>query len=189
MKKLRLRDIAEINSLLLLKKDRILEVKYLDTSNLTNNVIENFQHFNSEEKKLPSRAKRKVKQNTILYSMVRPNQRHFGILKNLDFLKILVSTGFCTIDVNENIADPDFIYYFITQDFMIDKMQNLAEQSTTSYPSITPNDIKNIEINLPNSETQKKIGKFLSDIENKIKINNKINDNLDVNHISRLVRL
>ncbi|WP_334198809.1 restriction endonuclease subunit S [Mycoplasmopsis canis] len=54
---------------------------------------------------------------------------------------------------------------------------------------LRPNDIKNIEINLPNLETQKKIGKFLSDIENKIKINNKINDNLDVNRLSRLVRL
>ncbi|AIA29318.1 Type I restriction modification system specificity subunit HsdS [Mycoplasmopsis californica] len=176
---LKLNDIAKINSLSLSKKDIISYVKYLDTSNLKSNIIENFQYFEMFKEKLPSRAKRKVKQNTILYSTVRPNQKHFGILKNLDFSSILVSTGFCTIDVDNDIADPDFIYYYITQDFMIKKMQSIAEQSTTSYPSITPNDVKNIEINLPNIEIQRKIGKFLSDIESKIKTNCMINDNLE----------
>lgn len=179
MRNLKLSYIAKINSLSLSQKDIISDVKYLDTSNLTSNTIENFQYFKMFDDKLPSRAKRKVKQNTILYSTVRPNQKHFGILKNLDFSSILVSTGFCTIDVDEDIADPDFIYYYITQDFMTKKMQSLAEQSTTSYPSITPNDVKNIEINLPNIEVQRKIGKFLSDIERKIKTNSKINDNLE----------
>ncbi|WP_341490412.1 restriction endonuclease subunit S [Mesomycoplasma ovipneumoniae] len=179
MRNVKLSYIAKINSLSLSQKDTISNVKYLDTSNLTSNTIENFQYFKMFDDKLPSRAKRKVKQNTILYSTVRPNQKHFGILKNLDFSSILVSTGFCTIDVDEDIADPDFIYYYITQDFMTKKMQSLAEQSTTSYPSITPNDVKNIEINLPNIEVQRKIGKFLSDIEWKIKTNSKINDNLE----------
>ncbi|MSN96983.1 restriction endonuclease subunit S [Campylobacter sp. FMV-PI01] len=179
MRKYKLSDLAKINSFSLLGKNKITEVKYLDTSNLISNEIVNFKIFKIGEGKIPSRAKRKVKQNTILYSTVRPNQKHFGILKNLDFSNILVSTGFCTIDVDDNIADPDFIYYYITQDIMVEKMQSLAEQSTTSYPSITPNDIKNIDINLPQIDIQRKVGKILSNIENKIKLNNKINDNLE----------
>ncbi len=153
-------------------------VNYLDTGNITQNVINYIQKINLESEKLPSRAKRKVKYNSIIYSTVRPNQKHFGILKNMPE-NFLVSTGFTVIDVIDNIADADFLYYFLSQDNIIELLHSIAEQSTSAYPSIKSSDIENLEIEIPNLETQKKIAEILSSIDDKIKLNNKINENLE----------
>ena len=56
-------------------------VNYLDTGNITDNRIDAVQHIDVKHEKLPSRARRKVRRNSIIYSTVRPNQRHFGIIK------------------------------------------------------------------------------------------------------------
>ena len=178
MKKYKLKDIAKINANSITKKNIMNEIKYLDISSLTNNIIEGFQKFDLNIDELPSRAKRLIEENTILYSTVRPDQKHFGIMKDIDFSNILVSTGYATIDVNNSIANSNYVYYYITQKNQIDKMQGIAEQSTTAYPSITTEDIKNIDIELPDIRNQINIGKLLYSIDKKINLNNKINDNL-----------
>ena len=61
-------------------------VNYLDTGNITENSIAGIQLIDLNTEKLPSRARRKVKYNSIIYSTVRPNQRHFGIIKELKYL-------------------------------------------------------------------------------------------------------
>ena len=62
---------------------------------------------------LPSRARRKVKDKDILFSTVRPNQRHIGILQNPQH-NLLVSTGFTVIYANQDVADHYFLYYFLS---------------------------------------------------------------------------
>jgi type I restriction enzyme S subunit len=64
--------------------------------NITENKIESIQMIYLDNEKLPSRARRKVDANDILYSTVRPIQRHYGRLKNTPE-NFLVSTGFTTI--------------------------------------------------------------------------------------------
>ena len=56
-------------------------VNYLDTGNITMNRIDKIQYINTLMDKLPSRARRKVKLNSIIYSTVRPNQLHYGMIK------------------------------------------------------------------------------------------------------------
>ncbi|MBT1345212.1 restriction endonuclease subunit S [Mycoplasma bovis] len=102
---------------------------------------------------------------------------HNGIFTDLDFDNIVVSNAFFTIDVDESIADPHFIYYYLTDRRQISKMQILAESSTT-YPTLSLENIENFEIELPNINAQAHIGKLLSSIDKKINLNNKINDNL-----------
>lgn len=73
MKKYKLKDIAKINANSITKKNIMNEIKYLDISSLTNNIIEGFQKFDLNIDELPSRAKRLIEENTILYSTVRPD--------------------------------------------------------------------------------------------------------------------
>lgn len=154
-------------------------VNYLDTGNITNNTINKIQFINLNYQKLPSRAKRKVNYNSIIYSMVRPNQRHFGIIKSVPN-NFLVSTGFAVIDVDKNLCDADYIYYYLTQNKVIEKLQSIAEQSVSTYPSIKPSDLENMNIILPSLEKQKKISQILLGLDNKINLNMKINDNLAI---------
>ena len=152
-------------------------VNYLDTGNITMNRISEIQYINTSMDKLPSRARRKVKSNSIIYSTVRPNQLHYGIIKEQP-KNFLVSTGFAVIDVNTEKALPDYIYYVLTQKEITEYLQAIAEQSVSAYPSLKPSDIENLEVLLPDIDTQKNIVAILSVIDEKIRLNTEINNNL-----------
>lgn len=178
MNKIKLKKIARSNLYSYnLKEDNWEYINYLDTGNITMNHINEIQHINLRVEKLPSRAKRKVRYNNIIYSTVRPSQKHFGIIKNI-LPNFLVSTGFVVLEIDPLKADADFIYYFLTQDKITSYLHSIAEQSTSAYPSIKYTDVEDIEICLPNLQLQKKVSKFLRLLDKKIELNKKINDNL-----------
>lgn len=176
--KYELKDICKTNQSNYSKSDKWTFINYLDTGNITKNKIDEIQYINLENEKLPSRAKRKVEIDDIIYSTVRPNQLHYGIIKQIPN-NFLVSTGFTTIKINRKIAEPKFIFYYITQDEITEHLSAIAEQSTSAYPSIKPSDIENLEIDLPSLEIQKQIASILSALDDKIELNNKINENLE----------
>ncbi|WP_208356389.1 restriction endonuclease subunit S [Helicobacter pylori] len=158
------------------KEDNYKKVYYLDTDNITNNRINAFLKIDLTKEKLPSRAKRKCSINSIIYSSVRPNQRHFGIIKEIP-KNFLVSTAFIVIDIIDlKKLDPNYLYYYITQDKITHHLQRIAECGTSSYPSITPSDFLNIKIKLYPLETQQKIARTLSVLDQKIENNHKINE-------------
>ena len=153
-------------------------VNYLDTGNITENKISEIQFIDLTKEDLPSRAKRKVSTNSIIYSTVRPNQKHFGIIKTQPE-NFLVSTGFAVLDIDTKIADPDFVYYNLIQNDNTISLHAIAEQTTSAYPAIKPSDIENLSIKLPPLPIQQKIATILSSLDDKIELNNKINTNLE----------
>ena len=176
-KKIRLGDACKINTESYSTKEKWGFVNYLDTGNITNNTIDSIKFINLKNMKLPSRAKRKVRTDSIIYSTVRPNQRHFGIIKSQPE-NFLVSTGFAVIDVDTNILNADFLYYLLTQNTFVDNLHAVAEQSTSAYPAIKPSDIENLEIEIPDLATQKRIACILSSLDRKMVKNTEINKNL-----------
>ena len=177
-KTVRLGTIVSTNQDTYSTKENWQFVNYLDTGNITMNRIDEVQHINTSMDKLPSRARRKVKSNSIIYSTVRPNQLHYGIIKKQPE-NFLVSTGFTVIDVNMEKAVPDYIYYVLTQKEITEHLQAIAEQSVSAYPSLKPSDIENLEMLLPDIDIQKSIVTILSVIDEKIKQNTEINNNLE----------
>ncbi len=168
--------VITINQSSYTKEDNYKKVCYLDTDNITNNRINAFLKIDLTKEKLPSRAKRKCSLNSIIYSSVRPNQRHFGIIKEIP-KNFLVSTAFIVIDIIDlEKLDPNYLYYYITQDKITHYLQRIAECGTSSYPSITPLDFLNIKIKLYPLETQQKIVRTLSILDQKIENNHKINE-------------
>lgn len=174
----RLGEIVKTNQSTYSPKENWQFVNYLDTGNITMNKIDEIQYINTAKDKLPSRAKRKVKTNSIIYSTVRPNQLHYGIIKEQPD-NFLVSTGFTVIEVNYDKAVPDFIYYALTKQEVTEQLQAIAEQSVSAYPSLKPSDIENLEFMLPDKKTQERIVAILRSIDEKIKENNAINNNLE----------
>ncbi len=168
--------VIAINQSNYTKEDNYKKVCYLDTDNITNNRINAFLKIDLTKEKLPSRAKRKCSLNSIIYSSVRPNQRHFGIIKEIP-KNFLVSTAFIVIDIIDlEKLDPNYLYYYITQDKITHYLQHIAECGTSSYPSITPLDFLNIKIKLYPLEIQQKIARTLSILDQKIENNHKINE-------------
>ncbi|QOW11646.1 restriction endonuclease subunit S [Kaistella flava (ex Peng et al. 2021)] len=98
-----------------------------------------------------------------------------GTLPNIQFSKI----PFWTVDtiyytqINALIAEPYFLYNYL-------KILNLENLNTgTAVPSMTFESYYNLKIQLPNLDVQKKIANILGDIDNKIDLNNQLNDNLE----------
>ena len=174
---IRLGSVVRTNTTSYSPKEGWKYVNYLDTGNITENVIDAIQHIDLENEKLPSRAKRKVQINSILYSTVRPNQKHFGIIKSMP-KNFLVSTGFAVIDVIPEKADADYLYFWLTQNTVVEQLHAIAEQSVSAYPSIKASDIENLEIALPPLTVQKSIASILKSISDKMSHNSSINDNL-----------
>ena len=175
---MRLGDCCKTNLHTYSDKEKWSLIRYLDTGSITEGRIDEIQILYPGVDKIPSRARRKASVGDILFSTVRPNQKHYGIIE-AGTENLLVSTGFTVVTVDTTIADPYFIYYYLTQSSVIESLQAIAEQSTSTYPSIKPSDIEDIELDLPELETQKKIGSTLRMLDRKIALNEEINDNLE----------
>ena len=129
------------------KGDFAHEIEYIDTGSVTNNVIESTQFLNPATDKIPSRARRAVTEGDIIYSSVRPNQRHFALLFN-PASNTVVSTGFVVITANWS-GYRYYIYQYLIQDEIVDKLQAIAEQSVSTFPSLNAADITNLKIVIP----------------------------------------
>ena len=122
-------------------------ILYLDTSNITNNTINELQFLNPSSDIIPSRARRLVQEGDIVYSTVRPNLKHFGIIMNPDY-NMVVSTGFAVITANWS-AYRYFIYQFLIQATTIENLSTIAQSAVSAYPSINTSDIENLDLVVP----------------------------------------
>ena len=122
-------------------------ILYLDTSNITNNTIDELQFLNPSSDIIPSRARRLVQEGDIVYSTVRPNLKHFGIIMNPDY-NMVVSTGFAVITANWS-AYRYFIYQFLIQAATIENLSTIAQSAVSAYPSINTSDIENLDLVVP----------------------------------------
>jgi type I restriction enzyme S subunit len=173
----KLGEIVFINSKNLTPNYPYDEIYYLDTGSVAEGrLISSYKKFYLKE--APSRAKRIVNDGDIVYSLVRPIQRHYGIIKNPPD-NLIVSTGFAVITADNNKAENRFIYYYLTLDEIVDYLDSIAEGSTTTYPSIVPDDLKNLIIPLPPLPEQKAIAEVLSSFDDKIELLHRQNKTLE----------
>lgn len=74
-------------------------------------------------------------------------------------------------------ADKYYLHYLLATNLVKDQLEYRA--SGTRQRNISPDDVYDVEVFLPDIVTQRKIGKCLYDIEKKVNLNNAINDNLE----------
>ena len=126
---------------------------------------EKFPSFDTYTTKVTKIAKK----NDVIMSVRAP----IGDL-NLATTDICLGRGVCSLRMNN--GNYEFLFYLLKYY----SKQLINNGNGTVFTSINRNEIYNLEINIPNNEfIQKKISKILSDIDNKIELNNKINNNLE----------
>jgi len=173
----RLCDILECNPETLSTKDNFKSILYLDTSNITNNRINELQELDLENDEIPSRARRKVKDNDIIFSTVRPALKHYGIIKNLPD-NLIVSTGFAVLRVIEQRFSSELVYSFLTDKKTVAFLQAKAEMSVSTYPSVTSDDIMNLDFAKPNDNVLDKARDIFRSKDDFINLKNKENQKL-----------
>lgn len=98
-----------------------------------------------------------------------------GSLNNI----IYIDTPFWTVDtmfwtiINTELVDPKYLYYAIC------KFDFAGLNVGSAVPSLTVPVIENIKIILPSLNQQKNIASILSSLDDKIKLNRRINENLE----------
>ncbi|MBN1185690.1 MAG: restriction endonuclease subunit S [Bacteroidales bacterium] len=175
-KAVRIGDVADINCKTLSRNYPYSEIEYLDTGSIKEGIITGFQTYKLND--APSRAQRIVEDNDIVYSLVRPIQRHYGLLNNVK-QNTVVSTGFCVITCSN--FSSHFLYLLLSRDENVEYFDMIAEGSTSAYPSLKPSDIANFEFPNPPQEKLNRFSRIASDTWSKIKSN--------TNQISTLTQL
>lgn len=88
------------------------------------------------------------------------------------------STEYIVFRAKNNISDPYFIYYLITSS-LIREPAIKSMVGSSGRQRVQTDVVANLSITLPPLATQQKIATILSSLDNKIELNNKINQNLE----------
>lgn len=93
---------------------------------------------------------------------------------NITPINICIGRGLCSIRMKNN--NQEFLYYLMK--YCVSNLIN--RESGTVFGSVNRNDISSLEINVPCDDIlQREIAKVLSAIDDKIELNNSINNNLE----------
>jgi type I restriction enzyme S subunit len=129
---------------------------------------------------LKGQAKKTIKNGDILYSEIRPKNKRYAYVNNLKNPEdYVVSTKLMVLRNSSKDLDTDYLYHFLTYEETLNYLQRRAENRIGSFPQITFDVLKTLQIWLPEIDTQKQISKVLSDLDAKIEVNNKINQELE----------
>lgn len=149
---------------------------YIRVRDLTNrkilNITPEFEYVDDETQK--TIIKYIVDEGDVIISIVGTIGLVAIIGKTLDKANL---TENCAKFINLKNLDNNFLYYYLISET---GQQEIKKNSVGAVQAKLPlYGIGNIKINLPSLETQLKIAKVLSAIDDKIELNNKINENLE----------
>ncbi len=91
--------------------------------------------------------------------------------------KYIQSQDVALVRCMKNRIDSNFCYYLISSNLVRQQLSAAAQQTKIRHTS--PDKIMDCTVWIPNLENQIKIGRILTDIDNKIALNRSINDNLE----------
>lgn len=153
-------------------------VVLINTSDVLEGKILTHQMIKNEN--LKGQFKKTFQKNDILYSEIRPANKRYAFVDFENTEHYIASTKLMVIRPNLDIISPKFLFLLLTSKKLIEEMQHLAETRSGTFPQITfSGELATFSINLPPLATQQKIATILSSLDDKIELNNKINDNLE----------
>jgi len=171
MKKVRLKDLIELKTETISpkKNDNYFLYSLPSFDNNKNREYLKGGKIQSNKYKVPNRS--------ILFNKLNVRFKRVWKIDNTDNNKIC-STEFLPLVVDENKAYYNFCYYLLISENITNFLCNQNANTSGSHKRIDASMLLELEINLPPLETQQKIAKILSDIDDKIEVLHQINDNL-----------
>ena len=112
---------------------------YIDVDAVNNKkyIIDNPKHITTEN--APSRASRKIHENDVLFSMVRPYLKNIALVTN-EYKNAIASTGFYVITPCIGIY-PQYLYWMMLSSYVVDGLNMFmkgdnspSETSAKPYP-------------------------------------------------------
>ena len=153
------------------------KLKFLNTADADKGKIVNYTELPISE--LKGQAKKTIQKDDILFSEVRPKNKHYAYVDIEDCSDYVVSTKLMVLrKFNDNVNNKYF-YYSLINDKMLDILQSRAENRICSFPQITFDLLSEYKIRIPEISEQESIAHILEIIDKKIELNNKINSEFE----------
>ncbi len=127
-----------------LKNNQFSQINYIDIGSVKEEKINAIQHLTEN---FPSRAKRIIKKNDILFSTVRPNLKGYTYINN-NIENGVASSGFVVIRCNR--INPKYIYTLLKDDSITDYL--MQNSTGTKYPAVNPVVFEKIKIKIPKNK-------------------------------------
>jgi len=133
------------------------KIIFLNTSDISEGKV--LKHEYAVVDTLPGQAKKSIKKNDILYSEIRPANKRYAFI-DFDAENYVVSTKLMVLRAI-SFVDPIVLFYFLKSDDVIKELQMLAESRSGTFPQITFQEIKKIEMIVPDKSTLEQYTSFL----------------------------
>jgi type I restriction enzyme S subunit len=135
------------------------EFDYIDVSSVSNVTFQVEQTQRLKGKDAPSRARKLVKTNDVLFATIRPTLRRIAIVPpHLD--KQVCSTGYFVLR-SKPMLDHRFMYYWLFAEAFMGQMEAL--QKGASYPAVTDKEVRDQSIPFPPLPEQQRIVAILDE--------------------------
>lgn len=145
----------------------------LSAKSVKNNHIDYSQcYFISEEEYEKFMVRGFPKKGDILLTTEAP----LGLVARLDRNDVAIAQRLLTLRGKENVLDNDYLLYYLQSP--IGQASLKARETGTTVTGIKQAEFRKIEIEIPDYEVQKKVSGILRVIDQKIELNNAINNNL-----------
>lgn len=133
---------------------------FLNTGDIENGFVLNHKYMNIKD--MPGQAKKSIQENDILYSEIRPINRHFAFV-NFPAQEYIVSTKLMVLRANDNESSirP---YQYLTSEDVINELQHEAESRSGTFPQIRFENIKSLKILIGSDDVEKKYTKYIGNI-------------------------
>ena len=135
------------------------EFDYIDVSSVSNQTFRVEETQRLRGKDAPSRARKLVRKNDILFATIRPTLRRIAIVPD-EFDRQVCSTGYFVLRLKTEV-DHRFVFYSLfTEDFMR-SMESL--QKGASYPAVTDAEVRAQSLRFPSLREQQRIVAILDE--------------------------
>ncbi len=127
---------------------------YIDVSSVNKETLLIEEINLIKGKDAPSRARKLVKTNDVIFATVRPTLKRIAIITD-DYNEQICSTGYFVLRAKENIQY-QLLFYYLQTFYFQEKMEKL--QKGASYPAVTDGEVRNQLISYPtNIKVQQQI--------------------------------
>ena len=134
-------------------------IRYVDVSAVSRVELRIVSEVEYSADNAPSRARKMVKTGDTIFATVRPALRRIAqISPSLD--GEIVSTAFCVLRANPSVIRPDFLYFAVQIDSVMDGIASM--QTGASYPAVRDADVLNQAIPLPPLSDQREVATALN---------------------------
>ena len=120
------------------------EVIFLNTGDVSEGKILHNSFTNISI--LPGQAKKSIMNYDLLYSEIRPINRHYALVNVNHPEKYVVSTKLMVLRKKSSDYDINYLYQFLTSDKVINNLQSIAESRSGTFPQITYEILSMLEV-------------------------------------------